>query len=76
VFLLAQDASIGAEIIRALSANGFWVFISVCVLAGVLKDIASKAFKHRERVAMIENGMHPDSPNETQQQVPPLHRAG
>ena len=75
MFLLAQDSSIGYEIIRALSANGFWVFISVCVLAGVMKDIASKAFKHRERVAMIENGMHPDSQTD-QQPVHPMHKAG
>lgn len=61
MFLFAQDSSFAVEIIRAASANGFWVFLSVCVFSGVVKHIAGEALKYRERVAMIENGMHPDS---------------
>ncbi len=59
---LAQTApvvqeKIAYEIIRALANNGFWLFLSVVVLAGILKHIASQFMKHRERVAMIESGL-------------------
>ena len=52
--------SIAHEIIRALANNGFWLFLRV-VLAGILKHIASEFMKHRERVAMIDSGINPNS---------------
>ncbi|MEM7559427.1 MAG: hypothetical protein AAF394_09905 [Planctomycetota bacterium] len=57
----AVQESIAYEIVRALANNGFWVFLSVVVLAGVLKHVASEFMKHRERVAMIESGINPNS---------------
>ena len=57
--LFAQD-SIWPNVIQALANNGFWVFLAVCVLAGVAKHIVDSILKHRERIAMIEAGMQPD----------------
>ncbi|MEM7477939.1 MAG: hypothetical protein AAF483_23375 [Planctomycetota bacterium] len=65
MYLLAQT-SLSSQIIDALSVNGLWVFLSVCVFAGVLKHIAGKVLEHREKIAMIENGYSPDRPIEEQ----------
>ena len=61
MFPLADAGDLTTEIIRALSANGLWVFLSVCVISGIVRHVASEALKYRERVAMIENGIHPDT---------------
>ena len=59
--LLAQaQESIWPSVIQALSNNGLWVFIAVCVLAGTAKHIVGMVLRHRERIAMIEAGMTPD----------------
>lgn len=52
---------VGTKIIEALSDNGLWVMIAICVLAGTSVDIVKRVLRHRERVAMIQAGMHPDS---------------
>ncbi len=57
--LFAQADSIWPNVIQALSNNGFWVFVGICVIAGTAKNIVSAVLKHRERLAMIEAGMRP-----------------
>ena len=63
--LIAQgpQESIGPHVIQALSNNGFWVFIAVCVLAGTAKHLVERVLQHRERMAMVEAGMHPEKEN-------------
>ena len=58
--LFAQQNSTWQMIIQALSMNGLWVFLAVIILAGTAKHIVEMVLKHRERIAMIESGMHPD----------------
>ena len=59
--LLAQaQESVWPDVVRALSTNGLWVFIGMCVLAGTAKHIIGLVLQHRERMAMIEAGLQPD----------------
>jgi hypothetical protein len=41
------------------------VFLAICVIAGVVQKVAKSMARHRERMAMIEQGMHPDDPAAT-----------
>ncbi len=63
--IFAQADSIWPNVIQALSNNGFWVFVGICVIAGTAKNIVTAVLKHRERLAMIEAGMSP--PSDTQE---------
>jgi hypothetical protein len=40
----------------------------VAIMAGAIIVIAKKAFTHRERMAMIERGIHPDYPPENEEE--------
>lgn len=41
-----------------------WVLIPVSVIViGGVTEIYKRYCKHQERIAMIENGMHPDGPH-------------
>lgn len=74
---LLADSEWVNNLISAMSNNGLWVFLSVCVLAGVGKHISAQFLRHRERLMMIENGMHPDAKHEglgEQPEVVPLDR--
>jgi hypothetical protein len=51
----------------------FWVCIMAipvtAILVGGIQSITSSLIKHRERMAMIERGMHPDGPRQTREGV-------
>ena len=48
---------------RLLSPELIWVFIPVvAILCGAITSIVKRAHRHRERMAMIAAGMHPDFP--------------
>ncbi len=65
--LIAQaENSIWHNVIQALSMNGIWVFIAICVLAGTTKHIIKMILIHRERIAMIESGITPDQKKSNQ----------
>ncbi len=56
----AQESTFWAKVIHALSINGLWIFLAICVLAGMANHIVHAVLRHRERLAMIEAGMQPD----------------
>ena len=59
--LVAQaQQSIWPSVIQALSSNGLWVFVAICVLAGTVKQVVQMILTHRERITMIEAGICPD----------------
>ena len=57
--LLAQGESIWPSVIQALSNNGFWVFVAVCVIAATAKQLVERVLEHRERIATLEAGLQP-----------------
>jgi hypothetical protein len=64
MWLLAQatdSGSTSARIIDAVGHNGLWVMIIVCVIAGAGVDITKRILRHKERIAMIQAGLPPDS---------------
>lgn len=54
--------------LKTLISNHTFVFfgivVGVPVIMGTLHSIIRSIIKHRERMAMIERGMHPDHPPE------------
>jgi hypothetical protein len=38
-----------------------WIAI-VAIVCGSISDMVKRSIRHRERMAMIQHGMHPDSP--------------
>ena len=61
--LLAQTEPFWQTVIQALSNNGLWVFLAVCVLAGTAKHIVQVVLRHKERIAMIDAGIQPEREN-------------
>ncbi len=61
-----------------LSADELAVSIPIlAILAGVVIALTSMWMRHRERMAMIERGMHPDHPpEEADAASSPVERAG
>ena len=48
---------------RILSPEIIWVFIPlVAILCGSIISLVKRGHRHRERMAMIAAGMHPDFP--------------
>jgi hypothetical protein len=47
----------------------FFAVVGIPMIVMGLKEIIKLLIKHRERMAMIEHGMHPDSPNRALRQV-------
>ncbi len=68
LMLLAQNtadssSSEGFNWIFVLNPAVVWVFIPIiAILGGTVTTIIRKCQKHRERMAMIAAGMHPDFP--------------
>jgi hypothetical protein len=61
MWLIAASADTTTDrIIEALSRNGLWVFVAICVLAGAAVDVTKRILKHKERIAMIQAGHMPD----------------
>jgi hypothetical protein len=68
MWLLAQQAqqapSLWEEVVKGLAGNGLWVFLSVVFLLWSVETLSRQFMKHRERMAMIEAGIHPDRAGE------------
>jgi hypothetical protein len=47
----------------------FFAVVGIPMIVMGLKEIIKLLIKHRERMAMIEHGMHPDSPNRALRRV-------
>lgn len=59
------------ELLRALVTNfWFWIFGLPLIIWGA-SEMISAWLKHRERMAMIERGIHPDAPQAQIQTQPP-----
>lgn len=47
-----------------------WILIPLtAMLLGGIGEIYKRYCEHQERIAMIENGIHPDAPESTSRQV-------
>jgi hypothetical protein len=64
--LLAQEMTLSEGIVRMLSNNFFWVAIVLIVAASSIPQLVRYYFLHRERMAMIQAGLHPDAYSRTQ----------
>jgi len=61
MWLFAESAdTTSTRIIEALSRNGLWVLMAICVLAAAATEITKRILRHRERIAMIQAGHLPD----------------
>ncbi len=40
-----------------------WIAI-VAIISGTIDGVVKRSIKHRERMAMIQHGIHPDAPTE------------
>ncbi|MEX0977647.1 MAG: hypothetical protein WDZ48_02275 [Pirellulales bacterium] len=64
MWLLAQQAAqaptLWEDVIKGLAGNGLWVFLSVVFLLWSIETVSRQFMQHRERMAMIEAGLHPD----------------
>lgn len=63
--LLAQGPSFWPSVVQALSNNGLWVFIAVCVMSATAKQLVERVLEHRERMATLEAGMQPPEKDAT-----------
>jgi hypothetical protein len=59
--LFAQDAAV-QQLVSAMPWYG-WIAI-VAILGGTISGVIKLVFQHRERMAMIAQGMNPDLPAE------------
>jgi hypothetical protein len=54
------------EVLKSMVSNfWFWIF-GLPLIVWVLAELVQSWMKHKERMAMIERGMHPDSKPEQQ----------
>ena len=61
LLLLAQsETNLWEAIARGVEANGLWIFVGFCVLAGTAKHVVQRILEHNERIEMIRAGMNPD----------------
>lgn len=56
---------------RCIEANGLWIFVGFCVLAGTAKHVVHRILQHNERMEMIRAGINPDEPNRPKRYQPP-----
>jgi hypothetical protein len=65
---LARDGGNGFDWIILFNPAVVWVFIPiVAILVGAIAKIVQRSQEHRERMAMIAAGMHPDYPSDDEE---------
>lgn len=57
---LFADTNFWEAAARGVEANGLWIFVGFCVLAGTAKHIVQRILDHNERIEMIRAGINPD----------------
>ncbi len=54
-----------AGIVSLLAALPWFAWIAiVAIVCGTIDDLLKRSIKHRERMAMIQQGINPDAPTE------------
>ena len=53
------------SVVMLLSALPWFAWIAiVAIISGTIDGVFKRTIKHRERMAMIQHGIHPDAPAE------------